>query len=90
MRQHLAGESNKKPCDDYRSHPLSTKEAIPCIENANTKIKAESAPSHATKRDVVVNDEAISSCLVHLHDRPPARRETAPPANEQMAERRDC
>jgi hypothetical protein len=56
MRQRAVGEHhNQKQCDDYRSHPLSTSDATPCIESAKTKMSAEAALSSPKKAEVPVN-----------------------------------
>jgi hypothetical protein len=61
MCEQRARQACPKQYDDYRSHPLSTSEAIPCIDNAKAKISAESAPSRAINREVAARDEVFRS-----------------------------
>jgi hypothetical protein len=73
----------------YRSHPLNTTDAIPCIARANAKIIADIALNDRAKSGLG-SDPDIVALLVDRHDMAPARAAKIIPANEAIAENRAC
>ena len=77
-------EYNDK-CEGYRSHPLNTSDANPCIERAKVKIKAVNALVDPTKANVGSGPD-IFARAADRHDINAARHDAAAPTNEATAD----
>src|SRR4029078_3489397 len=67
-------------CEGYRSHPLNTIDASPCIERAKVKIKAVKALVDPTKAKVG-NAPDMFARAADRHDIKAARHDAAAPKN---------
>ena len=78
--------SNQQRYGRYRSHPLSTSEAIPCIEIANAKTSADSALMAPMKPDVAVNGAVSCARLLARQEAMAATKASSKAASEAYAE----
>src|SRR3954454_22353930 len=89
MRQHRAARRHREQeRDRYRSHPLSTSEAIPCMDSAKAKISADSALIAPTKPEVAVSGATVCARRVACHDMAAATQVTSSATSETVAENR--
>jgi hypothetical protein len=89
MRQRGARRrGDQQRYERYRSHPLSTSEAIPCIDIANAKTSADSALIAPMKPDVAVNGAVSCARLAARHDMIAETPVSSSPASEANAEYR--
>ena len=79
-------EYNHK-CEGYRSHPLNTNDANPCIERAKVKTKAVNALVDPTNANVGSGSD-IFARLPDRHDINAARHDAAAATNEATADQR--
>jgi hypothetical protein len=88
MRERGAARKQQgQQCQGYRSHPLSTNEATPCIASANANTNAARALSDPMKADVRPA-AAVSGRPADRQDTRPANPAAAAPINEAAAENR--
>src|SRR4051812_8143520 len=81
---------HQQPCESYRSHPLSTTDAIACRKIANVNTSAESALIAPMKPDVAVNGALFCARRVARQDTMAATEASSSPAREANAEYRAC